>query len=166
MKRRLLVAAGVAFSMCLTGCGILPTEEEFDAAPVVKEYEGASFNKVAVTRGTLAKTEEISGKYKGTVKEDIEPDGASVIKKIYVKKGDRVKAGDVIMQYELPGSEKTLKESNEKIAKAELQIKQAKELMTLEAEKQKKTGGGKAGLKMQKINTNSRSKHWNPVWNF
>ena len=90
MKRRLLVAAGVAFSMCLTGCGILPTEEEFDAAPVVKEYEGASFNKVAVTRGTLAKTEEISGKYKGTVKEDIEPDGASVIKKIYVKKGDRV----------------------------------------------------------------------------
>ena len=131
MKRRLLVAAGVAFSMCLTGCGILPTEEEFDAAPVVKEYEGASFNKVAVTRGTLAKTEEISGKYKGTVKEDIEPDGASVIKKIYVKKGDRVKAGDVIMQYELPGSEKTLKESNEKIAKTELQIKQAKELMTL-----------------------------------
>ena len=108
MKRRLLVAAGVAFSMCLTGCGILPTEEEFDAAPVVKEYEGASFNKVAVTRGTLAKTEEISGKYKGTVKEDIEPDGASVIKKIYVKKGDRVKAGDVIMQYELPGSEKNI----------------------------------------------------------
>ena len=150
MKRRLLVAAGVAFSMCLTGCGILPTEEEFDAAPVVKEYEGASFNKVAVTRGTLAKTEEISGKYKGTVKEDIEPDGASVIKKIYVKKGDRVKAGDVIMQYELPGSEKTLKESNEKIAKAELQIKQAKELMTLEAEKQKKTGGGKSGIENAK----------------
>ena len=150
MKRRLLVAAGVAFSMCLTGCGILPTEEEFDAAPVVKEYEGASFNKVAVTRGTLAKTEEISGKYKGTVKEDIEPDGASVIKKIYVKKGDRVKAGDVIMQYELPGSEKTLKESNEKIAKAELQIKQAKELMTLEVEKQKKTGGGKSGIENAK----------------
>ena len=57
MKRWLLVAAGGAFSMCLTGCGILPTEEEFDAAPVVKEYEGARFNKVAVTRATLPKTE-------------------------------------------------------------------------------------------------------------
>ncbi len=31
-----------------------------------------------------------------------------MIKKIYVKKGDRVKAGDVIMQYELPGSEKNI----------------------------------------------------------
>ena len=61
-----------------------------------------------------------------------------------------MKAGDVIMQYELPGSEKTLKESNEKIAKAELQIKQAKELMTLEAEKQKKTGGGKSGIENAK----------------
>lgn len=140
MKRRLIVTVGVA--LCLTGCGILPTEEEFDAAPVLKEYEGASFNKVTVTRGTLEKTEEISGKYKGTVKEDIEPDGASVIKKIYVKKGDRVKAGDVVMQYELPGSEKTLKESNEKIEKTKLQITQARELMKLEVEKQKKIGGG------------------------
>lgn len=140
MKRRLIATVGVA--LCLTGCGILPTEEEFDAAPVLKEYEGASFNKVTVTRGTLEKTEEISGKYKGTVKEDIEPDGASVIKKIYVKKGDRVKAGDVVMQYELPGSEKTLKESNEKIEKTKLQITQARELMKLEVEKQKKIGGG------------------------
>ncbi len=73
MKRRLLVAAGVAFSMCLTGCGILPTEEEFDAAPVVKEYEGASFNKVAVTRGTLAKTEEISGNIKELSKKILNP---------------------------------------------------------------------------------------------
>lgn len=151
MKRRLIATVGVA--LCLTGCGILPTEEEFDAAPVLKEYEGASFNKVTVTRGTLEKTEEISGKYKGTVKEDIEPDGASVIKKIYVKKGDRVKAGDVVMQYELPGSEKTLKESNEKIEKTKLQITQARELMKLEVEKQKKIGGGSKEI------TNARNQY-------
>ena len=123
------MAAGVAFSMCLTGCGILPTEEEFDAAPVVKEYEGASFNKVAVTRGTLAKTEEISGKYKGTVKEDIEPDGASVIKKIYVKKGDRVKAGDVIMQYELPGIENAKNQYEQQIKALESSL----ELLKMDA---------------------------------
>ena len=151
MKRRLIATVGVA--LCLTGCGILPTEEEFDVAPVLKEYEGASFNKVTVTRGTLEKTEEISGKYKGTVKEDIEPDGASVIKKIYVKKGDRVKAGDVVMQYELPGSEKTLKESNEKIEKTKLQITQARELMKLEVEKQKKIGGGSKEI------TNARNQY-------
>ena len=151
MKRRLIATVGVA--LCLTGCGILPTEEEFDVAPVLKEYEGASFNKVTVTRGTLEKTEEISGKYKGTVKEDIEPDGASVIKKIFVKKGDRVKAGDVVMQYELPGSEKTLKESNEKIEKTKLQITQARELMKLEVEKQKKIGGGSKEI------TNARNQY-------
>lgn len=73
MKRRLLVAAGVAFSMCLTGCGILPTEEEFDAAPVVKEYEGASFNKVAVTRGTLAKPRKFPENIKELSKKILNP---------------------------------------------------------------------------------------------
>ena len=82
--------------------------------------------------------------------QEVHVSGGQKVKKIYVKKGDRVKAGDVIMQYELPGSEKTLKESNEKIAKTELQIKQAKELMTLEVEKQKKIGGGKSGIENAK----------------
>lgn len=148
MKRRIaaVVLMGTVTCMSITSCGVLPTEEEFDAAPVVKEYEGASFNKISVTRGTLKKTEEISGKYKGTVREEVNTDGASVVKEFFVKEGDRVKAGDPLFRYMLPGSENALNEAENKIEKLELQIRQARRLRELEVEKQKKTGGGKAGI--------------------
>lgn len=145
MKKRKFVPAliGAVTCLCLTSCGILPTEEEFDAAPVVKEFEGANYNKVTVTRGNLVKTEEISGKYKGTVREEIQTDGVSVIKKIHVKKGQRVKAGDKILSYVIQGSENSLKEAENKIEKTKLQIQQAKRLMALEVEKVQKTSGSK-----------------------
>ena len=145
LKKRKLVSVfmGTMVCLCLTSCGILPTEEEFDAAPVVKKYEGAEYNKVTVTRGNLVKTEEITGKYKGTVREEIQTDGVSIIKKIHVKKGQRVKQGDKILSYVIPGSENSLKEAENKIEKTNLQIKQAKELMELEVEKLEKTGGSK-----------------------
>lgn len=141
MKRRIVVLWGTLACLCLTSCGVLPTEEEFDAAPVVKEYEGTSFNKVSVTRGDLVRTEDVIGKYKGTLKEEIAPDGASVIKNIAVKKGMRVKEGDVIMQYQLPGSENALKKAENDIDRTTLQIKHARRLMELEIKKAKNTGG-------------------------
>ncbi len=145
MKRRKLVPVVVfgAVCLCLTSCGILPTEEEFDAAPVVREFEGANYNKVTVTRGNLIKTEEISGKYKGTVREEIQTDGVSVIKKIHVKKGQRVKTGDKILSYVIQSSENTLKEAENKIEKTKLQIQHANRLMALEVQKLEKTGGSK-----------------------
>lgn len=151
-KKIIPVLTGFSLCLCLTSCGLLPTEEEFDAAPVVKEYEGADFNKVSVERGNLVKTEEITGKFKGTIKEEIQTDGAGIVKKIHVRKGQRVKAGDKILSYVLQGSENTLREAENKIEKMELQIRQAKRLMNLEIEKQKKTGGSKKeidGIKQQ-----------------
>lgn len=145
LKRRKWIPVILGMGVCvfLTSCGLLPTEEEFDAAPVVKEYEGAEFNKVSVTRGNLVKTEEISGKYKGTVREEIQTDGVSVIKKIHVKKGQRVKKGDRLLSYVVQGSENALREAENKIEKAELQIKQSRRLMEIEIEKVNKTGGSK-----------------------
>lgn len=146
LKRRLFIYVGIAACMFLTSCGVLPTEEEFDAAPMVKEYEGAGFNKVSVTRGNLLRTEEITGKYKGTVHEEVSTDGVSVIKKIYVKEGTRVKAGDRLIRYVLTGSENALSKAENDIAKTTLQISQAKKLMSLEIEKQKKVGGSKQDI--------------------
>lgn len=141
MKRKVFVCMGLIACVSLTSCGLLPTEEEFDAAPVVKEYEGTNFNKVAVVRGDLVRTEDITGKYKGTVREEIAPDEVSTIKEIYVKKGMKVKAGDRIMQYHVPGSEKALRKAQNDIEKTNMQIKHAKKLMELETAKQKKLGG-------------------------
>lgn len=147
MKRKVFACMGLIACMSLTSCGVLPTEEEFDAAPVVKEYEGTNFNKVAVVRGDLVKTEDITGKYKGTVREEITPDGASLIKKICVKKGEKVKSGDRIMQYYIPGSEKALRKAQNDIEKTTLQIKHAKKMMEMETAKQKRLGGGRNEIK-------------------
>ncbi len=141
LKRRNFICMGIAACICLTSCGVLPTEEEFDAAPVVKEYEGTSFNKVTVVRGNLVQTEDISGTYKGTVREDFEVDGVSVIKKIFVKKGMKVKAGDVIFQYLLPGSETALRKAENEIEKTSLQIRHARKIMDMELKKQRRLGG-------------------------
>ncbi len=130
-----MIAGVVCCSLLFTSCGVLPTEEEFDAAPVVNQFEGNNFNKVAVTKGTLKVTEEIMGKYQGTVREEVVADGAGIIKKIDVKKGQYVHEGDVLFSYLLPGSEETLKSSNEEIEKLKLMISQANRLKSLELKK-------------------------------
>lgn len=141
MNKKVLAVMGMTMSLCLTSCGILPTEEEFDAAPMVKEYEGADYSKITVTRGDLVKTEEITGKYKGTVEEEILSDGISVVQKIYVKKGQKVEVGDKVMHYLIQSGENALEEATNKIEKLELEIRQAKRMMELEISKVKKTGG-------------------------
>lgn len=159
-KRKIMVLWGTLACICLTSCSVLPTEEEFDAAPIVKEYEGASFNKVSVTRGDLVRTEDISGKYKGTVNEEIAPDGASVIKNITVKKGMRVEEGDTVMQYQIPGSENALKKAQNDIDRTTLQIKHARRLMELEMEKTKKMGGSNDDINNIKNQYNQQIKSY------
>lgn len=140
LKRKIFLCVGLAVCVCLTSCGILPTEEEFDAAPIVKEYEGTSFSKVAVTRGNLVQTEDVIGTYKGTVKEDVIPEESSIIKKIYVKEGMKVKAGDPILQYYVPASETALRKAKNDIEKTTVQIRHARKLMDMEVRKLKRLG--------------------------
>lgn len=54
---RLLCIGIAACMMC--GCGILPTEEEFDAAPLVKEYSDENVGKYTVTRGDMFKANRL-----------------------------------------------------------------------------------------------------------
>lgn len=61
---RLLCIGIAACMMC--GCGILPTEEEFDAAPLVKEYSDENVGKYTVTRGDMIQSESIAVRYEGT----------------------------------------------------------------------------------------------------
>ena len=94
---RLLCIGIAACMMC--GCGILPTEEEFDAAPLVKEYSDENVGKYTVTRGDMIQSESIAVRYEGTKKSDVYgTDDGIRIKKLCVSKGQHVKKGDVILQ--------------------------------------------------------------------
>ena len=128
----------------VSGCGILPTEEEFDAAPLVKEYDGGNTGKYTVVRGDMVQTESIAAQYQGTKKAELTGrDGGSRIKKICVTKGQKVKKGDVLAEEYLDEEEEALKSDKRQIESLQLQISQAKQMKKRELEQLDKTGGSK-----------------------
>ncbi len=135
---------GLLFTMVLSGCSILPTEEEFDAAPLVAEYEGDAYSKYTVTKGDMTDTESISVTYQGTIESDttgVEEGGQ--IKKICVTKGQKVKKGTVLYEEYLEDEEDALKEDEREIESLKLQIRQAKQMKKRELTALSRTGGTK-----------------------
>ena len=126
------------------GCGILPTEEEFDAAPLVKEYSDENVGKYTVTRGDMIQSESMAVRYEGTKKSDVDgTDDGIRIKKLCVSKGQHVKKGDVLLQEYLEDEEESLKTSKRQVSTLTLQISQAKQMRQRELEQLNHTGGSK-----------------------
>lgn len=144
----------------LSGCGILPTEEEFDVAPLVKEYEGNNYNKYTIAKGDMVKKVSISASFQGT--KEVEVFGASgggQIKKICVQKGQHVKKGTILVEEYLEETEEQCKESKRQVASLQLQIKQAREMKQRELEQLKKTGGTEEEKKNVRFQFDSQIKN-------
>lgn len=150
MKNKTLIMAAVMLTTAglMSGCGILPKEEEFQAAPVVKEYEGANYGKTAVKRGDLVDADDINVTYYGTLVTNLSHADEVKIEKVFVKKGERVEEGDVLIRYYIGGSQAQLEKAKYDISVKELELKQQKELMQLEIEKQKAVGGGSKAIQL------------------
>lgn len=134
----------LTLGLTMSGCAILPTEEEFDAAPLVKQYEGNNYSKYTVTRGDMIERESLSVTYQGTkIVEITGADDGSRIKAIKVKKGSKVKQGSVLIQEYVEEDEASLKEAKREIANLQLQIRQAKKMKARELEQLKNTGGSR-----------------------
>ena len=161
MRRRILLTCGIlSVSLCMSSCGILPAEEEFDLAPVVKEYEGNNYSKYTVTRGDMVQKDSIDASYQGTVKYEVLGEGtATRIKKIRVKKGQKVEVGDVLVENYVADQERVIKDTNRQIESLELQIKQAKELRERELAKLKKIGGSKKQKEAVRVQYDSQIKN-------
>lgn len=145
VRRLAAIFCGVVLSgSTLCSCGLLPTEEEFDTAPVIKDYEGNNYNKYTVTRGSMVQKEFVSAYYQGTARMEVKGGGIGVqIKRYCVKKGQKVEAGDVLMEDYLPDQEKIIRDSEREMEKMRLQIRQAKEMKKRELQKLKRLKGSK-----------------------
>lgn len=145
MRRGYIILSAALISGCiLSGCSILPTEEEFGAAPLVKEYEGNNYNKYTVVKGNMISKETISVTYQGTKEVEITGnESGGQIKKVCVQKGQKVKVGTVLVQEYLEETEDQLKTDKRQIVSLQLQIKQAKEMRKRELEQLTRTGGTK-----------------------
>lgn len=91
----------VGTSLMLSGCQILPAEETFPAAPVIRTYEAEEYKLANVVRGDLSTTKTISCSYVPASQESLcfEVSG-EIIKDIYVTSGQEVKKGQLVAELE------------------------------------------------------------------
>lgn len=122
MGRRLLPM--VMMTVLLSGCALLPVEEEYRSIPSVKEYTPQEYRYVTVSRGDLARTESISCQYLPA--KEVERSfgvGGVYYENIYVERGDSVKEGQLLCELQLGA-----------LADEELALKQQVEQLKLELE--------------------------------
>jgi len=90
----------------LSGCAILPVEEEALAPPVLKSYESAQYGLYTTRRGDLQEWKSVTVSSVAAYTEDIGFAISGVrIDELLVKQGDKVKAGDVLATLERAGIE-------------------------------------------------------------
>ncbi|RIE02530.1 HlyD family efflux transporter periplasmic adaptor subunit [Cohnella faecalis] len=110
VKSIAVLTAALMLGTALSGCSLLPNEEEALKPPLVKPAQ-ENYRTVKAEKGTI--TKEIKGN--GAL-ESLSTDVAEFagqggrIDKIYVKPGDTVKKGDVLVQLILDGMDIQLKE--------------------------------------------------------
>jgi len=132
-KWKCLLALLLAVSNVLTSCGLLPKEEEYEAAPLIKEYESEEYAFATVAREDVQLTKKISCVYSSAQESEL-AFGVSgqPVKNVYCSLGDGVKKGDLLAELDmgtLPQEQKELEHEKEQL---ELSFIQAKERLVLE----------------------------------
>jgi macrolide-specific efflux system membrane fusion protein len=80
--------------LLLSGCSLLPEEEELRTAPVVSAYEAEEYKYVLVTQGDMILKEDMVCFYEPTQEESLSfAVGGEYYGTVYVKAGDTVKRG-------------------------------------------------------------------------
>lgn len=110
----------------LTGCSLLPMEEEPLKPPLAKPVQ-EEYNTVKVATGTISRNVRGSGTFESTQTDlaQFTAQGGRV-QEIFVKAGDTVKKGDLLIQLNVEGLDLQLKEAALALEKAKYAADQAK----------------------------------------
>lgn len=130
MSQKLKPLLGWSFalliSVSLTGCSLLPAEEEALKPPLIKPAQ-ENYRTVTVEKGTITQDINGSGSLESTHTEIAQFVGqGGRIAKMMVTSGSQVKKGDVLVQLNVDGLDIQLKEQELAVAKAKVSLKQAK----------------------------------------
>ncbi|ERI92618.1 efflux transporter, RND family, MFP subunit [Clostridiales bacterium oral taxon 876 str. F0540] len=115
-----LIAIIVTGSLALTGCGILPTEEQTLAPPLVKpqkqEYELYDVVKKDITKAVIGNGTVISSNENNVFAKE----NGKRLKGIKIKFGQMVKKGDVLLEFDTNDLESNIKLQELSLKKAQI----------------------------------------------
>ena len=122
MKRHwiAIIAAGC---LLLSGCDLLPAEEAFRTAPLIREYQMEAFTLAACTRGDLILKRSISCVYMPVRSESLKfPISGLSFDEFYVKAGDAVQQGQLLAQLDLSDIEQQIEANGREIERITVRI--------------------------------------------
>ncbi|MCR2806067.1 efflux RND transporter periplasmic adaptor subunit [Paenibacillus soyae] len=125
-KNSAFAALAMSFMIALTGCTLLPAEEEPLKPPLVKPKQ-ENYRTTAVVKGSIA--QEVKGN--GTL-ESYESDSISFkseggrVKEMLVRAGAEVKRGDVLVQLDVGDMDITLKQLEMNLLLSKAKVRDAK----------------------------------------
>ena len=123
-------------ALCLSSCALLPEEEAFERAPVIRDYQAQSYKLAFAERGDLIKTVKVSCAYVPVQSEKLAFQvGGEYIDEIFVSTGDSVKKGQVLGQLRLNGAQEQIEACRKELESLDLRLKQLDERQSLEDKK-------------------------------
>ncbi len=133
MKKQVFCAALTAVFFFTSGCALLPKEEELPAPPMVSTDTEQGYTMATVSYGDLEISKRVRASYRPTGSETIRfPLGGVAIDTLYVKKGDTVKAGDLLLSLEMGTLLSDIENANQDLRQAELNLQALEENYALD----------------------------------
>lgn len=123
-------------ALLLSGCGILPAEEEMKKAPVVQTVDDEYFTTAEVKTGNIRSYVSVKCTYQYQMTQSLSFSiGGESIKDTYVTVGQKVHAGDVLAELSTESIEEELTSYREQCAQLEEETEYYEGLLNIEKER-------------------------------
>ena len=138
LKRWGLLLAVLTGGLMLSSCSLLPEEETFSRAPVIREYEKEEFKLAFAERGDMVLEQKISCTYVPVQVEGLKYTvGGEYFGETFVKVGDSVKKGQLLAQLDLTNVESQIESCRMQIEKLGMRLAALEENRALALERQR-----------------------------
>lgn len=131
--KRVIAGALIPLALaCLPGCSMLPEEEEFRSAPVIRNYQEQQYETTTVRRGDLELLRSLYCSYEPVREESLSFGvGGEYYEEVYVQEGDYVEAGTLLAELQMGGLKDEIDSCAAELERLELKREQTARMQQL-----------------------------------